>query len=64
MFFLQALRQEIDEKFNHNNFSWDDVRPNDAAGLLKQFIRELPAPLLTFEYLEAFAAIEGNSTIH
>ncbi len=35
-----------------------------TAGLLKQFIRELPAPLLTFEYLEAFVQVDGkNSSI-
>ncbi len=30
------------------------------TGLLKQFIRELPAPLLTFEYLEAFVQVDGK----
>lgn len=56
---FQALRSEIDAKFNSDKFHWDDLMPNDAAGLMKQFIRELPAPLLTVEYLDAFAQVES-----
>jgi len=33
---------------------WTDAHPNDVAALLKQFLRELPDPLLTTEYLDAF----------
>ena len=55
---MQSLRQEIDEKFNGRNFVWSNVRPNDAAGLLKLFLRDLPAPMLTYEYIDAFAQVE------
>ena len=55
---FQSLRKEIEEKFNSGQFRWEDVRPHDAAGLLKQFLRDLPAPLLTYEYLDAFAQVE------
>jgi hypothetical protein len=55
------LRQEIEEKFYHGTFSWIDVMANDAAALLKQFLRELPSPLLTPQYIEAFAQVESKS---
>ena len=58
---LQQLRAEIESKFAAGRFSWESVLPNDAAGLLKQLIRELPIPLLTFDYLDAFAQIDSTS---
>ena len=60
--FLQQLRAEIESKFAAGRFSWESVLPNDAAGLLKQLIRELPIPLLTFDYLDAFAQIDSTSS--
>ncbi|XP_039382970.1 rho GTPase-activating protein 28 isoform X5 [Mauremys reevesii] len=54
---LPNLRQEIEIKFNEDTFDWDQVRNNDAAGLLKMFIRELPNPLFTVEYLPAFITL-------
>ncbi|KAJ6662183.1 hypothetical protein lerEdw1_012649 [Lerista edwardsae] len=51
---VKSLRQEIEAKFEEDSFDWDQVRNNDAAGLLKMFIRELPSPLFTVEYLPAF----------
>ena len=30
------------------------------AALLKQFLRDLPVPLLTDEYIEAFAQVESK----
>ncbi|VDH88705.1 Rho GTPase-activating protein 18/28/40 [Mytilus galloprovincialis] len=56
---VKLLRQEIEEKFYQGTFSWVDVMPNDAAALLKQFLRELPSPLLTPQYIEAFAQVEN-----
>lgn len=53
-FVLKSLRQEIEAKFEEDSFDWDQLRNNDAAGLLKMFIRELPSPLFTVEYLPAF----------
>ena len=59
--FVQQLRQELEEKFNTGTFNWSDVMPNDCAALLKQFLRELPTPLLTYDYLEAFPQVERES---
>ncbi|XP_019617835.1 PREDICTED: rho GTPase-activating protein 18-like, partial [Branchiostoma belcheri] len=55
---IKNLRKDIEERFNQGDFTWDRVRPNDVAALLKQFLRELPNPLLTYEYLSAFASVE------
>uniref|UniRef100_A0A8C3FGT6 Rho GTPase activating protein 28 n=1 Tax=Chrysemys picta bellii TaxID=8478 RepID=A0A8C3FGT6_CHRPI len=54
---LPNLRQEIEIKFHEDTFDWNQVRNNDAAGLLKMFIRELPSPLFTVEYLPAFITL-------
>ncbi|XP_031802483.1 rho GTPase-activating protein 28 isoform X2 [Sarcophilus harrisii] len=54
---VKNLRQELESKFYEDTFDWDQVRNNDAAGLLKMFIRELPSPLFTVEYLPAFIAL-------
>ncbi|XP_062986650.1 rho GTPase-activating protein 28 [Elgaria multicarinata webbii] len=54
---VKSLRQEIEAKFDEDSFDWDQVRNNDAAGLLKMFIRELPSPLFTLEYLPAFITL-------
>ncbi|XP_067234376.1 rho GTPase-activating protein 28 isoform X1 [Chanodichthys erythropterus] len=53
---VKHLRQELELKFYEDRFDWDQVRQNDAAGLLKMFIRELPYPLLTQQHLPAFTA--------
>lgn len=57
---LQLLQQNLETNFSSGQFSWDEVSPNDAAALLKKFIRELPAPLLTAEYLNTFSAVRGQ----
>ncbi|NXM82436.1 RHG28 protein, partial [Oenanthe oenanthe] len=54
---VKNLRQELEAKFYEDTFDWDQVRNNDAAGLLKMFIRELPSPLFTVEYLPAFITL-------
>lgn len=56
---VKIIREEMEEKFNDGTFSWEDRRPHDCATLLKQFLRELPFPLLTHEYQPAFAAVEN-----
>lgn len=56
-FFFQNLHQELEAKFYEDTFDWNQVRNNDAAGLLKMFIRELPSPLFTVEYLPAFITL-------
>ncbi|XP_069476794.1 rho GTPase-activating protein 28 isoform X2 [Ambystoma mexicanum] len=54
---VKTLRQELEATFYEDKFDWNQVRSNDAAGLLKMFIRELPSPLFTAEYLPAFIAL-------
>ncbi|XP_073535164.1 rho GTPase-activating protein 28 isoform X2 [Phyllobates terribilis] len=54
---VKSLREELELKFYDNTFDWKKVRNNDAAGLLKMFIRELPTPLFTMEYLPAFTSL-------
>ncbi|OWK53954.1 Rho GTPase-activating protein 40 [Lonchura striata] len=55
---IKSLEQKLERDFYSGLFRWDDVHQNDVSGLLKRFIRELPAPLLTAEYLPAFAAVQ------
>ncbi|XP_057179380.1 rho GTPase-activating protein 28, partial [Triplophysa rosa] len=56
---VKHLRQELELKFYEDRFDWEEVRQNDAAGLLKMFIRELPYPLLTQQHLPAFTAAQN-----
>lgn len=56
---VKAIREEVEEKFNDGCFVWDIRRPHDCATLLKQFLRELPFPLLTQEYQPTFASVES-----
>lgn len=58
--YLQHLRQELEQKFYEERFDWEQVRHNDAAGLLKMFIRELPYPLLTLQHAPAFSAAQSE----
>uniref|UniRef100_A0A8C9T2F3 Rho GTPase activating protein 28 n=1 Tax=Scleropages formosus TaxID=113540 RepID=A0A8C9T2F3_SCLFO len=59
---VKHLRQELEAKFYEDRFDWEQVRHNDAAGLLKMFIRELPHPLLTLQHLPAFLAVQSISS--
>ncbi|MEJ1279015.1 Rho GTPase activating protein 40 [Cricetulus griseus] len=62
---LQAgLEQKLERDFYAGLVSWDKVHPNDASDLLKRFLRKLPAPLLTAEYLPAFAAVPSACGSH
>lgn len=55
---FQSLCQELEAKFYEGTFNWEMVKQHDAASLLKLFIRELPQPLLTVEYLKAFQDVQ------
>lgn len=55
---LQALCLELEAKFYEGTFNWNTVKQHDAASLLKFFIRELPLPLLTVEYMKAFHSVQ------
>uniref|UniRef100_A0A8C8SGA8 Rho GTPase activating protein 40 n=1 Tax=Pelusios castaneus TaxID=367368 RepID=A0A8C8SGA8_9SAUR len=56
---MKSLEQKLESDFYTGLFHWEEVRQNDVSGLLKRFIRELPTPLLTAEYLPAFAAVQN-----
>ncbi|XP_063816331.1 rho GTPase-activating protein 40 isoform X2 [Pseudophryne corroboree] len=60
---MKSLQQNLERNFYAGLFSWDDVNPHDAAGLLKMFLRDLPTPLLTTEYLPAFTAVQQISDL-
>ncbi|GFS18191.1 rho GTPase-activating protein 18 [Elysia marginata] len=53
----KQLRHDLEEKFYQGLFSWGDCGPHDVAMVMKQFLRELPIPLLLYEYLDAFPQI-------
>ncbi|XP_038824052.1 rho GTPase-activating protein 18-like [Salvelinus namaycush] len=54
---VKAVHVELEGKFYEGLFSWESLKQHDAASLLKLFIRELPHPLLTVEYLSTFMAV-------
>ncbi|XP_067402833.1 rho GTPase-activating protein 18 [Emydura macquarii macquarii] len=59
---IKSLCQELEAKFYEGTFNWESVKQHDAASLLKLFIRELPQPLLTVEYLKAFQDVQNLPT--
>ncbi|XP_063078294.1 rho GTPase-activating protein 18 [Engraulis encrasicolus] len=54
---VKALCQELEARFYEGTFPWETLKQHDAASILKFFIRELPHPLLTVEYLSAFISV-------
>nr|XP_048281086.1 rho GTPase-activating protein 18 isoform X2 [Myodes glareolus] len=56
---IKNLCQELETKFYEGTFNWESVKQHDAASLLKLFLRELPQPLLSVEYLKAFQAVQN-----
>lgn len=59
---VKALCQELESSFYEGLFPWQHLKQHDASSLLKLFIRELPHPLLTVEYLNAFIAVNKLPT--
>ncbi|XP_069463570.1 rho GTPase-activating protein 18 [Ambystoma mexicanum] len=59
---VKNICQELEAKFYEQSFNWDSVKQHDAASILKLFIRELPQPLLTVEYLKDFRAVQNLPT--
>ncbi|XP_023614919.1 rho GTPase-activating protein 18 isoform X2 [Myotis lucifugus] len=59
---IKNLCQELEATFYEGTFNWESVKQHDAASLLKLFIRELPQPLLSGEYLKAFQAVQNLPT--
>uniref|UniRef100_A0A673JZP4 Rho-GAP domain-containing protein n=1 Tax=Sinocyclocheilus rhinocerous TaxID=307959 RepID=A0A673JZP4_9TELE len=54
---VKAVCHELEHKFYEGMFPWESLKQHDAASLLKLFIRELPYPLLTVEYFNAFISV-------
>ncbi|XP_016112645.1 rho GTPase-activating protein 18, partial [Sinocyclocheilus grahami] len=54
---VKAVCHELEHKFYEGVFPWESLKQHDAASLLKLFIRELPYPLLTVEYFNAFVSV-------
>ncbi|CAN9507740.1 unnamed protein product [Ophioblennius macclurei] len=59
---IKSLCQDLESSFYDGLFPWKQLKQHDAASLLKLFIRELPHPLLTVEYLNAFIAVNKLPT--
>ncbi|XP_071335015.1 rho GTPase-activating protein 18 isoform X2 [Trachinotus anak] len=59
---VKSLCQELESSFYDGMFPWQQLKQHDAASLLKLFIRELPHPLLTVEYLSTFIAVNRLPT--
>ncbi|KAM9778057.1 rho GTPase-activating protein 18 isoform 2-T2 [Syngnathus typhle] len=59
---VKSLRRELECRFYDGTFPWQKLKQHDAASLLKLFIRELPHPLLTVQYLQAFIAVNELPT--
>uniref|UniRef100_A0A671SZZ5 Rho GTPase-activating protein 18-like n=1 Tax=Sinocyclocheilus anshuiensis TaxID=1608454 RepID=A0A671SZZ5_9TELE len=54
---VKAVCHELEHKFYEGVFPWESLKQHDVASLLKLFIRELPYPLLTVEYFNAFVSV-------
>jgi len=63
---IKLLRQDLENRFgfslSYDNIipssTWTSSYPHDVATLLKQFLRELPDPLLSNNHIEAFQSVE------
>uniref|UniRef100_A0A673MJU4 Rho GTPase-activating protein 18-like n=1 Tax=Sinocyclocheilus rhinocerous TaxID=307959 RepID=A0A673MJU4_9TELE len=56
---VKAVCHELEHKFYEGVFPWESLKQHDTASLLKLFIRELPYPLLTVEYFNAFVSLQA-----
>lgn len=54
---INSIIQEIESTFNTGLFSFEGKKCVDVSSCLKQFLRDLPVPLLTKEYLPTFASL-------
>lgn len=62
---VTALKKEFNKEINKVDLSdqkWADI--NVIADAFKQFLRELPEPLLTYKYYDEFINASGNISIN
>ncbi|XP_030201909.1 rho GTPase-activating protein 18 isoform X1 [Gadus morhua] len=59
---VKSVCQDLESGFYEGVFPWQQLKQHDAASLLKKFIRDLPHPLLTVKYLNAFIAVDKLPT--
>ncbi|KAG7282094.1 hypothetical protein CRUP_023610 [Coryphaenoides rupestris] len=57
---VKSVCQDLECGFYEDTFPWQQLKQHDAASLLKKFIRELPHPLLTVKYLNAFISVDSR----
>ncbi|XP_070534988.1 rho GTPase-activating protein 18-like isoform X2 [Ptychodera flava] len=58
---MKTLRKDLESQYSSgcHVFKFNNVRSHDVAGLFKLFLRELPIPLLTLEFIQAFAIMQS-----
>eukprot|EP00800_Vazella_pourtalesii_P014264 TRINITY_DN3599_c0_g1_i9.p1 TRINITY_DN3599_c0_g1~~TRINITY_DN3599_c0_g1_i9.p1 ORF type:complete len:488 (-),score=72.14 TRINITY_DN3599_c0_g1_i9:30-1493(-) len=56
---IRKIIEDIECSFYNGRFSWDRLATKDLASILKQFIRDMPSPLVTHEFLETFLVINN-----
>ncbi|XP_065651359.1 uncharacterized protein LOC100212474 isoform X4 [Hydra vulgaris] len=52
---IKQIKEDLEKDFQ--SFRWNGVKICDVCTCLKQFLRELPIPLLSYEYQNTFAAV-------
>jgi len=61
---VKLLRDTFDKDPKaHIDFSKEKVSPHSVAGLLKQYVRELPEPLLLYRFYETFLKVGKNDDV-
>lgn len=56
---VDSLRLRVDASFGAAH-SFDGSSPHDVATLLKRWLRELPQPLLTEDYMQMIYLVHGK----
>eukprot|EP01117_Protostelium_nocturnum_P003776 TRINITY_DN15038_c0_g1_i1.p1 TRINITY_DN15038_c0_g1~~TRINITY_DN15038_c0_g1_i1.p1 ORF type:complete len:576 (+),score=218.04 TRINITY_DN15038_c0_g1_i1:219-1946(+) len=58
---LKSIYNQDCRAYGIVDFDKEGVAPNSVAGLLKQYIRDLPEPLLTFRLYSTFIKVQRNA---
>ncbi|KAI6652106.1 Rho GTPase-activating protein 40 [Oopsacas minuta] len=56
---VKKIVEGIECSFNNGRFSWNGISTKDLSSILKQFLRDMPSPLVTHEFLETFLVINN-----